>query len=155
MKTILLSFKPHIYDKIYDGEKIFEHRRRFPDEPVMAYMYVSKPKKEIAGIVYLDRRIEIATWLNDYSYDADAVSRIKKYLMNYNYVMPILKFQSTTGISLHTMQQKFPTFVAPQSYIYLDDKPEILQFIQSNIEIKTHKIENSFDNITSDQICIN
>ena len=98
MKTILLSFKPHIYDKIYDGEKIFEHRRRFPDEPVMAYMYVSKPKKEIAGIVYLDRRIEIATWLNDYSYDADAVSRIKKYLMNYNYVMPILKFQSTTGL---------------------------------------------------------
>ena len=38
MKKILLSFKPYWHEKIKSGEKIFEYRKRFCDEPVMAYM---------------------------------------------------------------------------------------------------------------------
>ena len=41
LRKMLLSFKPEVYEKIKSGEKIFEHRRNFPDEPIMAYMYVS------------------------------------------------------------------------------------------------------------------
>lgn len=51
---MLLSFRPDVYEKIKSGLKIFEHRRNFPDEPIMAYMYVSSPVKAITGIVYLD-----------------------------------------------------------------------------------------------------
>lgn len=39
MRKMLLSFKPAIYDKIHEGIKIYEHRRNFPDEPILAYMY--------------------------------------------------------------------------------------------------------------------
>lgn len=47
MKKILLSFKPFWAEKIMTGEKIYEYRKRFGNEPVMAYMYVSKPIKAI------------------------------------------------------------------------------------------------------------
>ncbi|MFR3096621.1 hypothetical protein [Mediterraneibacter sp.] len=53
MRKMLLSFKPEVYEKIKSGKKKFEHRRNFPDEPIMAYMYVSAPIKAIKGIVYL------------------------------------------------------------------------------------------------------
>ena len=48
---MLLSFRPDVYEKIKSGVKIFEHRRNFPDEPIMAYMYVSSPVKAITGVV--------------------------------------------------------------------------------------------------------
>ena len=58
MRKMLLSFKPNVYKKIYEGVKIFEHRRNFPNEPIMAYMYVSKPVRAITGIAYLSNRHE-------------------------------------------------------------------------------------------------
>ena len=50
MRKMLLSFKPEVYEKIKSGKKKFEHRRNFPDEPIMAYMYVSAPIKAIKGM---------------------------------------------------------------------------------------------------------
>lgn len=41
MRTMLLSFKPEWYNRIKKGSKIFEYRRTFPDEEILAYMYVS------------------------------------------------------------------------------------------------------------------
>ena len=38
MRTMLLSFKPSVYEKIRTGIKIFEHRRSFPNEPIKAYI---------------------------------------------------------------------------------------------------------------------
>ena len=31
MRTMLMSFKPSVYENILNGTKIFEHRRSFPD----------------------------------------------------------------------------------------------------------------------------
>ena len=58
---MLLSFKPEVYEKIKSGKKNFEHRRNFPDESIMAYMYVSAPIKAIKGIVYLGKRHLLST----------------------------------------------------------------------------------------------
>ena len=41
MRTMLLSFKADVYKRVITGEKIYEHRKVFPDEPVLAYLYVS------------------------------------------------------------------------------------------------------------------
>ena len=35
MRKMLLSFKPEVYEKIKSGKKKFEHRRNFPDEPII------------------------------------------------------------------------------------------------------------------------
>lgn len=69
MRKMLLSFKPDVYNKIYTGIKIFEHRRNFPDEPIMAYMYVSKPVRAITGIVILNNRHRLIDWENEFNND--------------------------------------------------------------------------------------
>ena len=47
MRTMLLSFKPEWYNRIKEGSKIFEYRRTFPDEEILAYMYVSRDRKSV------------------------------------------------------------------------------------------------------------
>lgn len=154
MRTMLLSFKPDIYQKIYDGIKIFEHRRNFPDESIVAYMYVSKPIRAIKGIVYLNNRHTLTDWENEFSDDPAAIKRIKEYEESYRYVMEISEFQETTQISLDEIKKKFPDFVVPQSYIYLDKNPELLKYIENHLKLLTKNIKHDFSQITSEQICI-
>ena len=111
---MLLSFKPEVYEKIKSGEKIFEHRRNFPDEPIMAYMYESAPVKAITGIVYLGKRHLLSDWREEFKNDRDAVARIEKYQESYRYAMEIDEFQETTEIPLEDLRRDVPRFVAPQ-----------------------------------------
>lgn len=53
MRTMVMSFKPDVYERIACGQKIFEHRRTFPDETIKVYMYVSKPICAVMGILLL------------------------------------------------------------------------------------------------------
>ena len=117
---MLLSFKPEVYEKIKSGKKVFEHRRNFPDEPIMAYMYVSAPIKAVTGIVYLGKRHLLSDWKEEYKNDRDVVMRIEKYQESYRYAMEIDEFLETTEISLDELRRDVPGFVAPQMYIYLD-----------------------------------
>lgn len=121
MKIMLLSFKPNVYQKIYDGIKIFEHRRNFP-----------------------------ADWEQKFSDDEAAVKRIKEYETSYRYAMEVSEFQETTAISLDDLKRDFPSFVVPQSYIYLDKNLELLKYIEHNLKFKTKNIKHDFSCITSD-----
>lgn len=155
MRKMLLSFKPNVYEKIYNGIKIFEHRRNFPDEPIMAYMYVSKPVRAITGIVYLSNRHVISEWKEEFKEDAKAVERIKGYEKSYRYAMEILEFQETTEIGLDDLKRDVPNFVAPQSYIYLDNNLSLLEYIENKLQYKGVNVKNDFSVITSDQVCVN
>lgn len=155
MRKMLLSFKPNVYEKIYNGIKIFEHRRNFPDEPIMAYMYVSKPVRAITGIVYLSNRHVISDWKEEFKEDAKAIERIEGYEKSYRYAMEILEFQETTEIGLDDLKRDIPSFVAPQSYIYLDNNPSLLEYIENKIQYKDVNVKNDFSAITSDQVCVN
>lgn len=154
MRIMLLSFKPNVYQKIYDGIKIFEHRRNFPNEPIIAYMYVSKPVRAIKGIVYLNNRHTIADWKQQFSADEAAVKRIKEYETSYRYAMEVSEFQETTAISLDDLKRDFLGFVVPQSYIYLDKNLELLKYIEDNLELMPKNIKHDFSCITSDQVCV-
>ena len=150
---MLLSFKPDVYDKIKAGVKIFEHRRNFPDEPIMAYMYVSAPVKAITGIVYLGKRHLLSDWKEEFKYDKDAVARIEEYEKSYRYVMEILEFQETSEISLDELRKNVPGFVAPQMYVYLNNT-DLGQYIEKVIEYKEVNIKHNFDKINENLICI-
>lgn len=153
MRKMLLSFKPEVYEKIKSGKKIFEHRRNFPDEHIMAYMYVSSPIKAITGIVYLGKRHLLSDWREEFKNDKDAVVRIEKYQELYRYAMEIDEFQETTKIPLEDLRSNVPGFVAPQMYIYLDGT-KLLKYIDKNIEILNGHLTHSFDKIVSEQICV-
>lgn len=153
MRTMLLSFKPKWYNLIKEGSKIFEYRRTFPDEEIMAYMYVSSPMKQIVGKIHLGRKVDINTWKEKYKDDAEVSERIDEYLKRHTYAMPVLSFQMTKEIDLDTLRKFDSKFVCPQMYYYLENYPELFEFIKTNAsEIGKLKV-NSFDKISRDDIC--
>ena len=155
MRKMLLSFRPEVYEKIKSGHKIFEHRRYFPDESVITYMYVSSPVKAITGIVYLGKRHCLSDWLEKFKDDSDAVTRIKEYIetYHYRYAMEIEKFQETSQIALDDLRENVPGFVAPQMYIYLDNT-ELLEYIDSNLKVANLQVKHLFERIEACQVCV-
>lgn len=154
MRKMLLSFKPAIYDKIHEGIKIYEHRRNFPDEPILAYMYVSKPIKAITGIVILKHRHLLDDWEKEYAYDTEALARISQYKEHYRYAMEISEFRETNSISLADVQKKINGFKAPQSYYYLENNKMLLSLIEGSIVETDYKITHDFSDISSEIICV-
>ena len=152
MRKMLLSFKPEVYEKIKAGTKIFEHRRNFPDEPIMAYMYVSSPVKAITGIVYLGKRHLLSDWREEFKNDKDVAARIEKYQESYRYAMEIDEFQETTEISLDDLRRDLPGFYAPQMYVYLDDT-DLLTYIEDRIKKKSINITHKFEIVEASTIC--
>ena len=65
MRKMLLSFKPeYMRNKI--KKKNLNIEETLPDEPIMAYMYVSAPIKAIKGIVYLGKRHLLSDWREEF-----------------------------------------------------------------------------------------
>ena len=98
MRVMLLSFKAYVFGRVKSCEKIYEHRRVFPDEPVKAYLYVSTPVKSIVGIMRLENKVKIESWKEKYSYDQATVTRIENYLNKHTVAMEIAEFQMTNAI---------------------------------------------------------
>lgn len=153
MRTLLLSLKPEVFEKVLSGEKIYEHRRVFPDEPVTAYIYVSRPVQALMGVLYLDNKTQIVDWKVKYKDDPEAQKRIDAYLEHHKVVMEIRKFQNTTSIPLKEIKEVFPKFLIPQMYYYIEDSP-LLEYLEKNLKPIGNPIWHTFDNITSDMICV-
>lgn len=81
---MLLSFKEKVFEDIISGEKIYEHRKVFPNEPIKAYLYVSTPVCSIQGVLYLGKRIKIEDWIELYGDDIETRRRINDYLTRQN-----------------------------------------------------------------------
>lgn len=152
MRTILLSFKADVYQKVISGEKVYEHRKVFPDDPIKAYLYVSAPVKAVVGIMYLNNKTALEDWKKNYSYDKKALERIANCLQRNKFVMEISSFQNTNKISLEQLQLDLPKFVVPQMYYFIDDTP-LLSYLEKNIKVCGEKIVHDFSHITSEQIC--
>lgn len=153
MRTMLLSFKPEWYNRIKEGSKIFEYRRTFPDEEILAYMYVSSPMKMIIGKIHLGRKIDINSWKEEYKNDLEVCDRIDDFLTRHTYAMPVLSFQMTKEIDLETLRRFNPKFVCPQMYYYLENYPELFEFIKKNaVDIGKLQV-NSFEHIGKEEIC--
>lgn len=73
---------------------------------------------------------------------------------HHRYVMEIQEFQDTTHISLSEIKQRFPDFLIPQMYYYLDDT-ELLSYLQKQMKPIGKNIVNDFTVVESTQICIN
>ena len=155
MKKILLSFKPFWYEKIKSGEKIFEYRKRFCDEPVLAYMYVSRPVMAVTGIVLLDRRIDLDTWKVDFKDDELVYNRICDFRRRNKYAMPIREFIPTNAIELKEIQNCIPSFIAPQMYYCIKEATELFTLLEEKITEIGPRIVNSFDGNIRDEICKN
>lgn len=153
MRTMLLSFKPEVFERVVSGQKIFEHRSVFPNEDVIAYLYVSSPVQAIKGVMLLTNKVNLIDWKEQYKNDIEVIKRIDEYLKDYKCVMQISRFQNTTSISLDRLRKERDCFIVPQMYYYLDGT-DLLKYIQDNIEYIGEPIEHDFSCISSEQICV-
>lgn len=153
MRKMLLSFSADVFERIKSGEKIYEHRKVFPNEPIEAYLYVSSPVQSIMGKIILRNRVEIESWVDKYSSDIEAVSRIEKYLQKQKYAMEISEYHETNSIHLSVLRNDLTKFIVPQMYYYLDNT-ELLEYLNQNLVETGAVITHDFTDISSKQICI-
>lgn len=111
MRTMLLSLKPEVFQNVKSGKKIYEHRRVFPDEPIKAYIYISRPIQALAGIMYLGNKVNIEDWKEKYKEDVEAQIRIEDYLQHHKVAMEIQRFQNTSSITLAEIKRFFQIFL--------------------------------------------
>lgn len=152
MRTMLMSLRDDVYRKVLSGEKIYEHRKVFPDEPVKAYIYVSAPTKAICGIMYLSNRTSLLKWKEQYKDDAECVKRINEYLSHHNYAMEINKFERTNSIDLEQLRADLSKFVVPQMYYYIENT-ELLAYLEEKLEADGFVVTHEYDCIDSSMIC--
>ncbi len=156
MREILLSMQPFWFDKVMSSEKIYEYRNRFPNEEIKAYIYVSSPVQAIAGILYLDRRIEVNSWKENYYADKGVIERIDMRKDRNKYAMPISSLQSIENITINMMSKKVKKFIIPESYYYLNNYPEIREAIYYYEKQIGNPVKNDRDRFSdSREICRN
>ena len=149
---MVMSFKPNVYERIACGQKIFEHRRTFPNETIKVQMYVSKPVCAVTGILLLGKRHSLQEWKLEFKEDKEAVNRISDFMKSADYAMEILEFTETIKIPLVDLREANIGFVVPQMYYYIDNRP-ILKFLEDKLTITGRTIQHTFDVITSDIVC--
>ena len=107
----------------------------------------------LAGIMILGNRTNIIDWKTLYSDDVKAQVRINEYLERHQYAMEIQEFQDTSQIPLSEIKTVFPKFLIPQMYYFIGETG-LLDYLEKHLVPKGEKIIHSFENITSDQICV-
>jgi predicted transcriptional regulator len=153
MRTMLLSFESNWFDKLENGETKFEYRKMLPSDAVTVYFYVSRPVMAISGIAHFGEREPLSSWLEKYSdRSADVIMRIKDYLADCNYAVPILDFLKTNKIPIKQLYSDLPTFVVPRMYYYLDNT-DLLSYLNQNLRPIAPLMTNSFDAILDEEIC--
>lgn len=126
-RTIILSLQPGPYEEIRKGQKKIEFRRRFINEPVGAFIYVSSPIKQIKAYIEFGKPAheEISTLvsLSEKMYPGTGES-LKEYFkgLNSGYAIPILSFTEFSPLSLELLKGGYD-FKPPQSYMNLSANP--------------------------------
>lgn len=83
----------------------------------------------------------------------EVIERIDDFLTRHQYAMPIISFQMTQEIHLDTLRKFNSKFVCPQMYYYLDNYPDLFNFVKGKAK-DVGKIQiNDFSNVSTEQIC--
>ncbi len=150
-QEILLSMKPHWYDLVEQGIKIFEYRKIFPEGRVKAYVYVSAPVKKVKAIIHFGEKISLKEWERTYP-DPFIQERIREYLIRNNFAVPVEKVELIDPISLDKLREHIPHFVAPQMYYCLGNNMELAEYLHKHKPIMA-MVENDFKTIDVTDIC--
>ena len=122
MKALLLSIKPEYVEKILQGEKKFEYRKRLAKEDVSyIYVYSTAPSMKVVASVHIEGHLsDSPTELWEKTKAAAGISRAKfrDYFRGcktaYAYKLGKVEvFESPKNLS------DFGVAVAPQSFVYI------------------------------------
>jgi predicted transcriptional regulator len=106
---------------------------------VQAYIYLSSPRKAIAGLVefgspIIDTPSGIAEFAEQQH--TGSFAGMLEYLegKERGFAIPILSYERISPIPLAVLREQF-SFTAPQNYMVLDNYPELLTFIRDHSRI--------------------
>lgn len=125
MKALLLSIKPEYVEKILQGEKKFEYRKRLAKKDVSyIYVYSTAPSMKVVASVHIEGHLsDSPTALWEKTKAAAGISRAKfrDYFRGcktaYAYKLGKVEvFESPKNLS------DFGVAVAPQSFVYIKIK---------------------------------
>ena len=124
MATILLSIKPEYANKIFDGQKHYEYRKRIPKKEVSKIVvYSSAPEQAVIGEIEVIKTLKMKPtplWNSTTAYAGISRSKYRKYFsgctMAYAFVIGSFeKYPTSKSLADYNIQS------APQSFVYLDD----------------------------------
>lgn len=124
MATILLSIKPEYANKIFDGQKHYEYRKRIPKKEVSKIVvYSSAPEQAVIGEVEVVKTLKMKPtplWNSTKANAGISRSKYRKYFSGCTtaYAFVIGSFEKyPTSKSLADLNIQS----APQSFVYLDN----------------------------------
>ena len=124
MATILLSIKPEYANKIFDGQKHYEYRKRIPKKEVSKIVvYSSAPEQAVIGEIKVIKTLKMkptTLWNSTKANAGISRSKYRKYFsgctMAYAFVIGSFeKYPTSKSLADYNIQS------APQSFVYLDD----------------------------------
>lgn len=128
---ILMSLKPQFYRMILAGKKKHEFRKRFPDKPINAFIYVTQPVGAVKALLELDSPIKEPEGL--IGHEGIGVREFIHGQKPGRVALPIRSVRPLKkAVNLEVLKTKFYTH-APQSYIYLHNNPGLLKHLLSLI----------------------
>lgn len=122
MKALLLSIKPEYVEKILQGEKKFEYRKRLAKEDVSyIYVYSTAPSMKVVASVHIEGHLSdspTALWEKTKATAGISRAKFRDYFRGcktaYAYKLGKVEvFESPKNLS------DFGVAVAPQSFVYI------------------------------------
>ena len=151
-KNIILSFHPDYFRPLLYGLKKYEYRKSFCNEPVRAYLYLTKPVSEFIGILELGKALHPQDLKALYVENQKILNRMDRCIENKERaIVPIESLQLfKEPISIKDINDMEFNFRVPRSFTYIDGK-DILSFLESR---KTYVEEfcHQHDGIYEDNI---
>ena len=138
-ENILLALREEPYKQIIENNKKFEYRTRFTKNKTRAYIYISQTIKKIVAIIDFDCPIsgtaqEIAKFAQDN--DGCDYNEILQWLNSRDCnALPIQRVYLIEPIEMDDIKNLALKFSVPQSYYRLDNKQDLLQYLESNSKV--------------------
>ena len=131
MKELFLSFKDEYFEPLLYGIKKYEYRKRFCNEEVKAYLYLSGKRREVVGILELGVPIKLDKTRENYINYPETLKRVDKYIESRDINAVPVKSLSLfkVPITLEELRNKIPNFMPPQMYYDLANHPKLKEIL--------------------------
>lgn len=133
MKKIILSFQADYFRPLLYGLKKYEYRKAFCHEPVLAFLYLTKPVSEFVGVLELGQRFTPDEILEAYEKDPFIQQRMKRCLQEgEKAIIPIIRFNLfKEPLSLLEIRTKNISFSVPRAFKYLDANHPLFSLLEA------------------------
>ncbi len=121
------------------GTKKYEYRRKFVHQSTTTFLYLgatpadplsgSIPAKVQFGVPIVDHSSRIGELAEDQKPGSSASILAYMAGREKGYAIPVLSVEEIEAVKLADLKARFPRFCPPQSYLVLNNYPDLLAFL--------------------------